>query len=76
MAYTTAKPHRSFNLLRAIYGVLATIGNAMMRPADAKAENARRKISHLRALSDAELEARGIRRADIEYHVFSGSYYA
>ncbi|QIE46988.1 DUF1127 domain-containing protein [Pseudohalocynthiibacter aestuariivivens] len=76
MAFTTTKSTHSFNLMRAIYGALATVGHAMMRPADAKAENARRQISHLRALSDAELEARGIRREDIEYRVFSGSYYA
>ncbi len=75
MAYATTKSNRSFNLMHAVYSVLATIGNAMIRPTELRAENARRKIDHLHAQSDAELEARGIRREDIEYRVFSGSYY-
>lgn len=71
----TDTPNR-FNLWHSIYGVLTIIGHAFMRPADAKAEHARRQITALKALSDTELAARGIRREDIELRVFSGTFYA
>ncbi|RKF17243.1 DUF1127 domain-containing protein [Roseovarius spongiae] len=61
--------------MRMIHAALATIGHAMMRPGDARAEAARRQINHLQSLSDADLAARGIRREDIQMRVFSGHFY-
>ena len=76
MASTDTKAPHGFNLLHSVTNILSVIGHAMMRPTDAKAENARRQIKALQALSDEELAERGVRREDIEFRVFSHTFYA
>lgn len=56
-----------------VYSVLGGIGNFFVRIAETNTRLA--KVERLQALSDAQLEKRGLKREDIVRHVFSDMFY-
>ena len=59
-------------------GFFTRIGQALVQSLERHAHVASRRdqIEALEAKSDAELDAMGLRRADIVHHVFQDLYYA
>ncbi|MEC3860307.1 hypothetical protein VK792_03345 [Mesobacterium sp. TK19101] len=54
----------------ALRGVVAALKTAWETPFDRRSRLLAQQVADLRALSDAELAARGLRREDILFHVF------
>lgn len=60
-------------VLGAVSRFFTSFGTALVRMGESNSKV--RQLNALQALSDAELEERGLRRQDIAHYVFSGSYW-
>ncbi|MDF1619995.1 hypothetical protein [Pseudothioclava nitratireducens] len=73
MAFTSAIAPRETGLLATIFAALAGVGAQLLRYAERRARLD--ELDALRAKSDAELAAMGLRRDSIAQHVFRDRFY-
>lgn len=73
MAHITLHHGEGFSLRHALTAPFIALGNALVRMGE---RNSRvQQATYLHSLSDAELEARGMKREDIVHYVFKDVYY-